>query len=719
MTKSTGERICRACIRCRQRKTKCDLDSVEEPGKPPCLSCHLDGYECALAGSKRGGDYSHMRRKSKNARNRSRQPPAPEPQPIQGIESHPPDPHQSQQPDLCTEHSTGVQNPLEALQILVQAAAASPSSTNKAINGSPAGQNTAHPLGVSPPDTLEHGRTAAGNAVRGLESYGPLANGLLDTTMLDHLLQHYAERYHPFMPIVPEHVLSPQKIQKTAAEEPFLLTSILTVSTKDRKGFEMLQRGLCSYIYKGIIDIVMGISTAPSVGSVEGLLLLAEWVPHADIGASSFKLPASGEDSAAWSLVGLAVRQAYLLHLDNYAFRTEIKDEPQALSDRKRLAWTFTYLSDRQISIRMGQAFWCRGPGSSARFAAEDYPTLRPKNLYDDDYASILIAQVDMTTLFGTVHDILYASKARTVALMLRGDYTKYLDDGLKGLEAWKDSWGRIKIPSHLRSLLDMQYEYLSLYVNAFGFHAVVCRALDQSRNSPRGAQGVSFFPHGVLACPDSRYIYSATEAASNLLHIISQRVDPVKHTRYLPARFYLYTIHSAVFLYRAHSLGALSEEAHQRSTKLVREFLTKLEAAASSEQHIASRYRKLVSSLWFQEETEPLEGFTRPRGSSHPSSRPSSALDRGSNTPFTNEFSLMTTTGSNAPLDPDSFSLENFGFGSNLAGPGFNEQPSFLNAGLALPRSYTFLGFPNTEPLPNHGSDDFGSLFSRGLYDV
>jgi hypothetical protein len=36
---------------------------------------------------------------------------------------------------------------------------------------------------------------------------------------------------------------------------------------------------------------------------------------------------------------------------------------------------------------------------------------------------------VELTTLFGNAHDILFASKSRTVELITRGDYVKYIDD--------------------------------------------------------------------------------------------------------------------------------------------------------------------------------------------------------------------------------------------------------------------------------------------------
>ena len=68
-------RIYRACIHCRQRKSKCELyerlvqtcirsllticaydrDAVGQPGVPPCRRCIREQRECILAGSRRGG----------------------------------------------------------------------------------------------------------------------------------------------------------------------------------------------------------------------------------------------------------------------------------------------------------------------------------------------------------------------------------------------------------------------------------------------------------------------------------------------------------------------------------------------------------------------------------------------------------------------------------------------------------------------------------------
>ncbi|XHG02580.1 hypothetical protein AWENTII_005926 [Aspergillus wentii] len=292
---------------------------------------------------------------------------------------------------------------------------------------------------------------------------------------------------------------------------------------------------------KLLLRVVLGAASVRHVSSVEGLLLLAEWVPH--ISSSTEEANQSGqsqgqgtEDSVAWNLVGLAVRQAYLLHLEKYSFRGEAKGEAETDLNRKRLAWIFTYLADRQISIQMGQAFWCRGPGLSTRFTVDDYPSLRPQKPGEIDYASLVQAQVELTTLFGNIHDILYASKTRTVQLMLMGDYTKYLDDSSKALAMWKETWGRLNVPSYLNGLLILQFEYLRLYVNAFAFQAVLYR----SRGTAENGSSVSYFPYSVIASPDGRHIYIAIDAAKAVLTTLMNRLNPPKHLRYLPVRFYL-----------------------------------------------------------------------------------------------------------------------------------------------------------------------------------
>ncbi|KAK1487239.1 hypothetical protein CCUS01_03583 [Colletotrichum cuscutae] len=405
-----------------------------------------------------------------------------------------------------------LQNPSDALLILARAAEdeegdgppldnpadSTPGNASSALGSilSPVQQTRQDPLLPfgSPvnPATIE----------RDIGEYPPVKNGALDAPLLHHLLQHYATNYHPYFPIVPSNVLLPQYLHETINHESFLLTAALVVASRDRSDLAELHQSIWAHMRHLILDVVLGMSTIRSVGCVEGLLLLGEWTPLT-LGQND-----DGGEGAAWSIVGLGVRLAYLLRFEESSFRADKEADPAML--RRRLAWTFTYLSDRQISIRMGQAFWSRGPALSARFTAEDFPSLQPQYASGDDFASLLQAQVELTTLFGNAHDILFASKQRTAELMVRGDYTKYIDDA---------------------------------------------------------------------------------------------------------TRFYLYEIHAAVFLYKAHAAGAISSGKHAQTASLMRRFVGVLETAATDTDHIASKYAKLLNGLWFHKGGARGDA-TRSRGS-------------------------------------------------------------------------------------------------------
>ena len=123
----------------------------------------------------------------------------------------------------------------------------------------------------------------------------------------------YAHNYHPLCPLVPKHVLEPEDIWAIARREPFLLTAILTIATKDDPNVEQTHQYCWDSLRKHMLDILMAVPSTLNVGSVEGLLLLAEWVLYP---LSSTTIPAHTmpnqnisvvEDNMAWSLTGQAI----------------------------------------------------------------------------------------------------------------------------------------------------------------------------------------------------------------------------------------------------------------------------------------------------------------------------------------------------------------------------------------------------------------------------
>jgi hypothetical protein len=136
-----------------------------------------------------------------------------------------------------------------------------------------------------------------------------------------------------------------------AVEEPFLLTVILTIASKDEPLYGKVHQQCWQYLKHHLMDIMLAASSTMNVGTVEGLLLLAEWVPYAYLerhsqAINNVQVPktlTAVEDHTAWSLIGQAVRHSYLLRLDQASFKNNFHDGHQ-YENRARLAWVCQYI---------------------------------------------------------------------------------------------------------------------------------------------------------------------------------------------------------------------------------------------------------------------------------------------------------------------------------------------------------------------------------------
>ena len=87
-----------------------------------------------------------------------------------------------------------------------------------------------------------------------------------------------------------------------------------------------------------------------------------------------------------------------------------------------------------------------------------------------------------------------------------------------------------------------MSYDYLRLYTNAFAFQAAISQALSSKPkadpHSQREHLRAAF--SNVASMQDARFIYESVDAAKSYLNILIYSVDPEKHLRYMPLRYYL-----------------------------------------------------------------------------------------------------------------------------------------------------------------------------------
>lgn len=162
-----------------------------------------------------------------------------------------------------------------------------------------------------------------------------------------------------------------------------------------------------------------------------------------------------------------------------------------------------------------------------------------------------------------------------------------------------------------------MSYEYLRLYTNAFAFQAAISQAI--VRNSKTADQHhqkehlrATF--SNVASMSDARFIYESLDAARSYLDILVKLVNPEEHLRFMPLRYYLYSIYAAVFLYKvcllisfrylkltiqARSFGVMSPKEEVEVRELVSRTTETLHRASAGPDDMGSRYARLLELLW------------------------------------------------------------------------------------------------------------------------
>jgi len=151
----------------------------------------------------------------------------------------------------------------------------------------------------------------------------------------------YATLYHPYCPIVPKYFLGRSSLESIQRPDYFLLTVLLTIASRDSPNYSLVHRYCWDYTQRLLLEVLLAQPWTQTQRTVEGLLLLSEWLPHIQISQTASRAPKSlfSEDRTAWSLIGLAVRHGYMLRLDRAAFRHRDSGNHEQM-EQNRLIWT-------------------------------------------------------------------------------------------------------------------------------------------------------------------------------------------------------------------------------------------------------------------------------------------------------------------------------------------------------------------------------------------
>ncbi|KAK4539675.1 hypothetical protein LTR36_010438 [Oleoguttula mirabilis] len=589
------KRTYRACLHCRQRKSRCDLtsDATALPGAAGNQVFSIDNIVQPISIPPSRQEYrspGHGEQLLPTWESRVL-PPLPQEPPVD-ISTH-----GSKMTVDDSVVSTDLQNPADALEFLAHVAerdfgASQLPPMHRSIYGRIPAQMTS--TGSTTRETPRAiNRSVSTNAIE----FPPLVKGQLPFDTIRTLLMRYEDKYHPFFPLANPLAFDMSNLPTIAAKEPHQLAAILTVASKDDKDWWHVHEICSAHMQQLVGELVY--SGRGTVEAVEAMLILAEWVPRRPHSPST--VGRGEEDEAAWMYVGTAIRLGYLLGIDRSGFRAESEAQSADLN-RKRLAWAACYMSDRQVSVRIGKAFWSRGPGPMTALRAQDFPSLQPRPNRHDDFAAIFQANLELTQLFSNAHDVLYATKSRSNQLNFGGEYVKYIDDFRVALRSWHSTWGVFTCSPPLKASLILSYEYLRLYVNAFAYQATLNRLVAQVQSaSSNGQQPRSpAYPFAdVAATPDARFIYDSIDAAKSLLSTFNSFVDPVETFRFMPLRYYLYVIYSACFLYKARSTGVMGGDTRGSIKRMITDTIDKLQKASACANDVGDRYSRLIRLLW------------------------------------------------------------------------------------------------------------------------
>ncbi|KAF5603725.1 hypothetical protein FPCIR_1164 [Fusarium pseudocircinatum] len=413
--------------------------------------------------------------------------------------------------------------------------------------------------------------TRMANISQGVCDYPPVTSGALTLSEASFLIEH--------------------RILELIEHEPYLITAILTVATKDDPSWSRAHNACARHMETQISKLIYTGST--TVGAVEALLILAEWAPQPL--EENLMIGCGKEDQGSWMLVGVAIRLAYLQNLEQTGLVQRVEGAPDHLS-RKRIAWAACYMSDRQVSIRLGKGFWSRGPGPSVNLRAADFPYLQTQKLGNDNLALLFQAHLEITQLFSNAHDILYSSSSHREQLYIGGEYVRYIDDFSSVLRRWKLSWGGLSFVPRVKASLMLSYDFLRLYINAFAFQANLNRIVRRSKKRPSGP----LFSE-LAAAPDARFIYESIDAANSILCTLNSFIDPTEAFKYMPLKFYLYVIYAAVFLFKAIFAGAIKPSEARGVRRAIYETISRLQKTSNNQQGLGQRYARSLRLLWLK----------------------------------------------------------------------------------------------------------------------
>jgi hypothetical protein len=204
----------------------------------------------------------------------------------------------------------------------------------------------------------------------------------------------------------------------------------------------------------------------------------------------------------------------------------------------------------------------------------------------------------------------LFPNRRQTRELLKSGKYEELLKYFQTPLLDWKRGFDQApQVPTPLRYVLTIEYEYTRVYLNSLALQAVVERCThntptqahaqpnSSSSNTSRDGGAIPFSTLTKWYGNDRYYIKEVIDASRNVLRVVVDGLFPGDYLRHAPVRTFFRIVSVAIILLKTFALGATEEEvAH--SLNLLDRAVEALRTSIVDDVHVGNRFAELVETL-------------------------------------------------------------------------------------------------------------------------
>lgn len=415
--------------------------------------------------------------------------------------------------------------------------------------------------------------------------------------------------------------------------EPVLCCTILMISSRyhvlpgaggDSRNFFIHHR-LWQHCQQLTMRLIFGQekstkSKIRSLGTVEALMLMAEWHPrslhfppetdgwdddlistpskasdHTEASASANRWledmiePSRRSDQMSWMLLGCALSLAHELGIleTDEAESLELEQAwREQMTLRRQRVQRLLYVYINQLAWRIG----CMSPiPQSLNHAVLGGRKPRGLSQPGSTWLVFMDSWIELTKLAQSVTDMFFPSAKFARQQLHSGRYVGLLDHFRPLLNQWKDKF----LQPHLLDTafyndLFIEYHFVRVYTHSVGMQAVVERAIaDAEPNNLDDVRPMTMDP------TDYEYIQEVIDGCCQILQKVTQLAE-VGALRFSPVRIVLRVTSASIFLMKALSLGT-RQATLQESLEVLEKSISALKSNALDDVHLSTRYATLL----------------------------------------------------------------------------------------------------------------------------